>query len=462
MAATATAAAVNTQSCSHCFIDFDIDDHRSKLARAAAFVDATDSRYGLSSKELRNLGGSELARIEDLMESDHEWSERRKEGVEVRPPVHGMRVVIKLFWDIAPLACENFATLCTNGTDTLRQNHTNINTKKSSTIKPPPIGESGKPLTYKNSTFHRILPNFIAQGGDFVFHNGTGGECIFHGKKTFKDERLGLQLRHDRRGIVSMGNGGRKNSNTSQFFITLGDGDGGSGDAMRRCDGKHVVFGEVVSGFEVLDALESMGGSNEDSSSDGVPLVTVRISDCGAYYPLSSPGAGYWYDKPDDGSFTGYSPVFMVRPRVAIVTPTAAVYHKFAELMGTNVAPISVLVVSSEGGGEKASTSDDQAGVSGAVVAVRKAMKLLSEFMVDVVLVAPVYADLVRSSSSCSSSVGIPPSWVEEQQYRLGGETIVGSIEEIFIVAKPIEALTKIRDESWLRRKSSWQLDGVI
>jgi len=458
--ATATASAVNAQSCSHCFIDLDIDDHRSKLALAAAFVDATDSRYGLSSKELRNLGGSELARIEDLMESDHEWSEKRKEGVEVRPPVHGMRIVIKLFWDIAPLACENFATLCTNGTDTLRH-HTNTNTKKNSTIKPTPIGESGKPLTYKNSIFHRILPNFIAQGGDFVFHNGTGGECIFHGKKTFKDERLGLQLHHDRRGIVSMGNGGRKNSNTSQFFITLGDGKGGSGDAMRRCDGKHVVFGEVVSGFEVLDALELKGGISEGSGSDGVSLGTVRISDCGAYHPLSTPGAGFWYDKPDDTSFTGYSSIFLVRPRVAIVTPTTAVYHKFAELMGTYVAPVSVLVVSAEEGGVEAS-NDDQAGDGDAIVALRKAMELLSKFMVDVILVAPVYAKLVQSTNSCSSSVGIPPSWMDEQRHHLNDETVVESLEEIFIVAKPIEALSKIRDESWLRRRSSWQLDGVI
>ena len=78
------------------------------------------------------------------------------------------------------------------------------------------------------------------QTGDFVFGNGSGGESVY-GKK-FKDERPGLALKHDRRGVVSMGNSG-KNSNTSQFFITFGP--------SPQCDGKHVVFGEVVAGFEV-------------------------------------------------------------------------------------------------------------------------------------------------------------------------------------------------------------------
>ena len=62
---------VNASSCPYCFIDIDIDNHRSKFSLAASFVDATDSRYGFSSTDLRRLGGSELSRIEDLMSSDH-------------------------------------------------------------------------------------------------------------------------------------------------------------------------------------------------------------------------------------------------------------------------------------------------------------------------------------------------------------------------------------------------------
>jgi peptidylprolyl isomerase len=143
---------------------------------------------------------------------------------------------VQLFWDVAPSACENFATLCGI------HDHNN---SKSGTNKSPsaPIGASGKPLTYQNSGVHRVIPGFILQGGDFVIGNGSGGESIF-GKK-FKDERAGLALRHDAAGVLSMGNSG-KNSNTSQFFITLA--------AAPQCDGKHVIFGRVVSGWEVLDA----------------------------------------------------------------------------------------------------------------------------------------------------------------------------------------------------------------
>lgn len=86
-----------------------------------------------------------------------------------------------------------------------------------------------------------MVPKFIVQGGDFVFGNGSGGESIYNGKK-FKDERAGLGMKHDKAGVLSMGNSG-KNSNTSQFFITL--------DKAPQCDGKHVVFGEVISGMEV-------------------------------------------------------------------------------------------------------------------------------------------------------------------------------------------------------------------
>jgi len=79
---------VNAKSCPFCFLDVDIDNHRSKLGLAASFVDATDSRYGYSSKDIRKLGGSELSRIEDLLLSDHEWGDRGGNGIEIRPPSH--------------------------------------------------------------------------------------------------------------------------------------------------------------------------------------------------------------------------------------------------------------------------------------------------------------------------------------------------------------------------------------
>jgi len=177
-----------------------------------------------------------------------------------------------------------------------------------------------------------------------------------------------------------------------------------------------------------------------------VPSVTVRVSECGAYHPLGTAGAGYWYDRPDEASFIGYSPVFVVRPRVVVVTPNVAVYGRFEKMMGA-----SVVAVVAEGDGD-----------DGGVVAVGKAVGLLTRFMVDVVVVAPVYAELVRSSSVGGASPWLVEleEWQRRQEQCLGGSA--GGLDEVFIIAKPVEALYKIREESWLRRQSSWHLDGVI
>jgi hypothetical protein len=145
------------ETATFCYIDFDWDDNRSKLRRAAAFVNATDKRYGFSSKDVLKLGGAELAnRVKECYDMDHDWSNRG--SIITRPPRAGNRIVIQLFWDQAPLACENFATLCENG----------------SHGRPAPLGQSGKPLTYRGSNVHRIVPGFILQGGDFVMGNGSG------------------------------------------------------------------------------------------------------------------------------------------------------------------------------------------------------------------------------------------------------------------------------------------------
>ena len=108
----------------------------------------------------------------------------------------------------------------------------------------------------------------MAQGGDFAMQNGSGGESVW-GKK-FKDEKDGLKLKHDARGVLAMGNTG-KNSNGSQFFITFAP--------CKALDGKHVVFGKVVEGFDVLDKIEACavaaGGVSEE------PIVPVVVADCG-------------------------------------------------------------------------------------------------------------------------------------------------------------------------------------
>lgn len=96
---------------------------------------------------------------------------------------------MRLFDDLCPLTCQNFVSLCVGPASATS------------------LGSCGKPLHYKNSTVHRVQRHFVVQAGDFVFGNGSGGESV-HGKK-FKDEKNGLLMMHDRRGVLSMGNSGK-------------------------------------------------------------------------------------------------------------------------------------------------------------------------------------------------------------------------------------------------------------
>jgi peptidylprolyl isomerase len=154
------------------------------------------------------------------------------------------RIVMELYANVVPKTAENFRCLCTGEKGT---------------------GASGKPLHFKDSYFHRIISGFMAQGGDFTRGNGTGGESIY-GEK-FQDENF--KIKHTSRGQLSMANAG-PNTNGSQFFITFG--------ATPHLDGKHTVFGKVVEGMDILDAMENVKTGAQDKPEDS---NAVYIKDCG-------------------------------------------------------------------------------------------------------------------------------------------------------------------------------------
>ncbi|CAK9185428.1 unnamed protein product [Ilex paraguariensis] len=171
------------------------------------------------------------------------------------------RIVIELYKDVVPITAENFRALCT-GEKGIGPN-------------------TGVPLHFKGSCFHRIIKGFMIQGGDVSARNGTGGESIYGLK--FEDENF--ELKHERKGMLSMANSG-PNTNGSQFFITT--------TRTPHLDGKHVVFGKVIKGMGVVRSIEHVPTGDND-----LPTLDIIIEDCGEIPEGADDGISNFFNDGD-------------------------------------------------------------------------------------------------------------------------------------------------------------------
>jgi cyclophilin family peptidyl-prolyl cis-trans isomerase len=185
-------------------------------------------------KNIRKISkkkNSELKKEEDKIELEIKEPNLIME-IKIDGSEESDNIELELFDDVVPITSKNFRIISKKG----------INNKK-----------------YDNNIFHRIIKNFMIQGGDILNQNGTGSISIFG--DTFEDENF--KLKHDQKGLLSMANSG-PNTNGSQFFITTAP--------AQHLDNKHVVFGKVVKGYNIIEKIENLATDTNDK-----PYQTVRI-----------------------------------------------------------------------------------------------------------------------------------------------------------------------------------------
>jgi peptidylprolyl isomerase len=208
------------------------------LAIGSMFIPSSNASNSGASASAR--GAAAASAQEKKSAKDAEVTHKVYFDIEINDKEAG-RITMGLFGNDVPKTVENFRALCTG--------------EKGK-------GKSGKALHYKGSIFHRVIPDFMLQGGDFTEASGRGGESIY-GEK-FADEAFGII--HDVPGVLSMANAG-PNTNGSQFFITTVPTD--------WLDGKHVVFGRILEGMQIVKSIEARG------TRGGTPTATITIVDCG-------------------------------------------------------------------------------------------------------------------------------------------------------------------------------------
>jgi peptidylprolyl isomerase len=218
--------------------NIDKGDLKWTLGTAAVVGSAATLVYYLNVLQDRRVNGT----TKTFVEPQAEITSKAYFDVSIDNQPAG-RIVFGLYGGVVPETVNNFQTICVG-----REQIGKVN------------------LAYKNTPFHRIIPGFMIQGGDFTKHDGTGGRSIY-GTPTngrFRDENF--KLKHEGPGVLAMANSG-PNTNGSQFYIATAK--------TRHLDGRHVVFGTVVDGWDVVKAVEGCG------SSSGKPSKTVKIEDCG-------------------------------------------------------------------------------------------------------------------------------------------------------------------------------------